>query len=134
MSHRVFVIAEAGVNHNGQLDIALTLVDKAIEAGADAIKFQTFTAKELVTKQAEKADYQKTNSNSGESQFQMLKKLELSVGEQKKIFEHCSSRGIQFLSTPFDNKSLRFLSEELGLETLKIPSCLLYTSPSPRDS
>jgi len=129
LSHRVFVIAEAGVNHNGQLDIALTLVDKAMEAGADAIKFQTFTAKELVTKQAEKADYQKTNSNSGESQFQMLKKLELSVGEQKKIFEHCSSKGIQFLSTPFDNKSLKFLSEELGLETLKIPSGELVNGP-----
>ena len=116
-----YIIAEAGVNHNGQLDIALSLVDRAMEAGADAIKFQTFTAKELVTKQAEKAEYQKTNSDSGESQFQMLKKLELSVGEQKKIFEHCCSKGIQFLSTPFDNKSLKFLSEELGLETLKIP-------------
>jgi len=129
LSRRVFVIAEAGVNHNGELDIALSLVDRAVEAGADAVKFQTFTAEELVTKQAEKADYQKNNSDSGESQFQMLKKLELSVEEQKKVFQHCSSRGIQFLSTPFDNKSLRFLSEELGLETLKIPSGELVNGP-----
>ena len=79
------------------------------------------------TKDTEKD--QKNNSDSGESQFQMLKKLELSVEEQKKVFQHCSSRGIQFLSTPFDNKSLRFLSEELGLETLKIPSGELVNGP-----
>ena len=129
MIHRVFIIAEAGVNHNGQLDMALSLVDKAIEAGADAIKFQTFSTEELVTKEAEKADYQKTNRDREESQFEMLKKLELSTLEQKKIFDHCCSRGIQFLSTPFDNKSLRFLSVELGLDTLKIPSGELLNGP-----
>ena len=98
----VFIIAEAGVNHNGDISNAYKLIDAAIESGADAIKFQTFKAERLVTKNAAKAEYQKKTSNSLESQFEMIKKLELSLKDHKDLIRYCDSKDIIFLSTPFD--------------------------------
>ncbi len=116
-----FVIAEAGVNHNGELKIAKKMVDVAAEAGADAIKFQSFHAEELVTDEAPKAAYQKKNTKSGGSQLSMLKKLELSAADQFELYEYCLDKKINFLSTPFDIKSADFLNK-LGLKVFKIPS------------
>lgn len=117
----VFIIAEAGVNHNGDMSIAYKLIDAAIESGADAIKFQTFKAERLVTRTAAKAEYQQKTSNSSESQFQMIKRLELSLKDHKDLIRYCDSRGIIFLSTPFDIDSVNLLIE-LNLEIFKIPS------------
>ncbi len=116
-----FVIAEAGVNHNGSLDAALKLVDAAADAGASAVKFQTFEASKLVTKHAQKADYQKQNTGNNDSQFEMLKQLELSYEQHREIAGHCKRRDIEFLSTPFDEQSADFLNE-LGISAFKIPS------------
>ncbi|WP_187647909.1 N-acetylneuraminate synthase [Nitrosophilus labii] len=117
----VFIIAEAGVNHNGNLELAKKLVDKAKEAGVDAVKFQTFKAKNLVSKNAQKADYQKKTTNKDESQLEMIKKLELSFDEFAELKKYCDEKGITFLSTPFDLESIEFLND-LGLEIFKIPS------------
>jgi len=117
----VFIIAEAGVNHNGSLDLAKKLVDVAVEAGADAVKFQTFKAKNLVSREAKKAKYQIKNTGSDESQYEMLKKLELGFDEFVELKRYCDEKGIMFLSTPFDFESIKFL-DELGLEIFKIPS------------
>jgi len=118
----VFIIAEAGVNHNGSVRLAKELIDVAVEAGVDAVKFQTFKTENLVSKTAQKADYQKENMNDGNnSQFEMLKKLELDVTTHKELMEYCQSKNIMFLSTPFDHESIDML-EELGLEIFKIPS------------
>ena len=116
-----FIIAEAGVNHNGDIKLARKLIDVAAKAGADAVKFQTFQAEELVTESAEKADYQKETTGSDESQFEMLKKLELSDRNYKELFTYYQKKGIIFLSTPFDQGSADFL-DKLGLPALKIPS------------
>lgn len=121
MDKQVFIIAEAGVNHNGSLDLALKMVDAAAEAGADAVKFQTFTAESLVSRHAPKADYQVQTTGNGESQFEMLKALELSREAQKRLYEYCSKRHIIFMSSPFDLDSIDFLND-LGLEIFKIPS------------
>ncbi len=121
MKRRVFVIAEAGVNHNGDMELAIRLIDAAISAGADAVKFQSFKAKRLVTEKASKADYQKKLTDASESQFEMIRKLELSETQQKKLFEYCRKHGIQFLSSAFDDESARFLND-LGLAIFKIPS------------
>lgn len=118
----VYIIAEAGVNHNGSIDLAKKLITKAAEAGADAVKFQTFKASELVSKQTEKADYQKKTTGSQESQLQMLQKLELSYSDHIALFDYAQKEGIEFLSTPFDIESLKFLTGPLGLNTLKISS------------
>ena len=118
---KVFIIAEAGVNHNGSLDLAKQLIDVAVDSGADAVKFQTFKAKNLVSKNAEKADYQKKTTNESESQFDMLKRLELDVEIHKKLITYCQEKNIMFLSTPFDHDSIDMLSC-LGLEIFKIPS------------
>lgn len=118
---RVFVIAEAGVNHNGSLEIAQKLIDVAAEAGADAVKFQTFKAKNLVCKNAAKADYQIKTTDAAESQFEMIKKLELDAAAHRKLIDYCENRKIMFLSTPFDNDSIDLLSS-LGLSIFKIPS------------
>lgn len=120
--NRTFIIAEAGVNHNGSVELAKRLVEKAAEAGADCIKFQTFTAARLVTKRARQAEYQQRNSGGREeSQFQMLKKLELSPQAHRLLIDHCRACGIRFLSTAFDLDSISFLhSLKLGL--WKIPS------------
>lgn len=116
------IIAEAGVNHNGSLEMAKRLVDAAAEAGADYVKFQTFKAENLVTGKASKAEYQKKNTGeSDESQLAMLRKLELSESDHRELKDYCQKRGIKFLSTPFDLESIEFL-HSLGLDLWKIPS------------
>jgi N,N'-diacetyllegionaminate synthase len=117
----VFIIAEAGVNHNGSLDLAKRLVDVAVDAGADAVKFQTFKTENLVSRNAKKADYQKETTDTSESQFDMIKKLELDMDTHQKLIDHCQENNIMFLSTPFDNDSVNLLSD-LGLQIFKIPS------------
>ncbi len=118
---RVFIIAEAGVNHNGNMELALQMVDAATKAGANAIKFQTFRAETLVTRTASKANYQKATSDSDESQFDMLKKLELDLDSHKKLMTYCREKQIDFLSTPFDLTTIDLLAG-IGLTTWKIPS------------
>lgn len=118
---KTFIIAEAGVNHNGDIKIAKKLIDIATDAGADAVKFQTFKAERLVTKTASKAEYQTENIGTDESQFEMLKKLELSLPEHRELFAYCRDKGIVFMSTPFDEESADML-EDLGMEIFKIPS------------
>lgn len=98
---KIFIIAEAGVNHNGSMETAKKLVDAAAEAGADAVKFQTFKAEKLVCRNAKKAEYQIETTNRAESQFEMLKKLELTVDMHKELISYCKEKGILFLSTPF---------------------------------
>lgn len=116
------IIAEAGVNHNGSLETALRLVDAAADAGADYVKFQTFKAENLVTKDARKAEYQKRNTgNSDDSQLAMLRRLELSEDDHFCLVRHCKERGIKFLSTAFDLQSIDFLNR-LGMDVWKIPS------------
>ncbi len=126
---RVFIIAEAGVNHNGSLEVAMQLVDVAAAAGADAIKFQTFKAEKLVTQAADKADYQKQATGADESQLDMLRKLELKYEFHLQLRDYCRSRGIEFLSTAFDFDSLRFLVDEVGVSKLKVPSGELTNGP-----
>ena len=118
---KVFIIAEAGVNHNGSIKVAKQLIDVAVEAGADAVKFQTFKAEKLVSKIAEKAEYQKQTTDKSESQYEMIKKLELDVKAHKEIISYCRQKGIIFLSTPFDHDSIDLLNK-LGLEIFKISS------------
>ncbi len=117
-----FVIAEAGVNHNGQIQLALNLVDIAKKAGANAVKFQTYRAESLVTKQAPRASYQKENMGGEKSQYEMLKELELSFDEFRQIKRHCDQIGIQFLSTPFDEECADFLVRDLKMESIKVSS------------
>ncbi|MBL6841446.1 MAG: N-acetylneuraminate synthase [Pelagibacterales bacterium] len=117
----VFIIAEAGVNHNGSLDLAKKLIDTACSAGADAVKFQTFKAKNLATKSSQKAAYQKETTNKEETQFDMLKKLELNKKEHEELISYCVNKKIIFLSSPFDIESIDLLND-LGLKIFKIPS------------
>jgi len=121
LNSRVFIIAEAGVNHNGSMDMARKLVDAAAEAGADAVKFQTFRAESLVRRDAAKADYQKETTAREESQFDMIRRLELDEDAHRELMAHCRRRNILFLSSPFDLESIDLLSA-LGLEIFKIPS------------
>ena len=115
------IIAEAGVNHNGDLNIARELIDAAADAGADFIKFQTFKAEKLVTSSAKKAKYQRDRTDPKESQFSMIKKLELSLDMHKELISYCSYKGVKFFSTAFDIESLDMLMN-LGLDLIKIPS------------
>lgn len=124
-----YIIAEAGVNHNGDMGMAVELIEVAARAGANAIKFQTFKSEALINKQAEKADYQKQTSGSDESQYAMLKRLELKPEDHYKLIAHCEKRGIQFLSTPFDPNSLDFLLRELELPMLKMASGEIINGP-----
>ena len=117
----VFIIAEAGVNHNGNVELAKKLIDVASEAGVDAVKFQTFQAEKLMSKNAQKAEYQKKNTDVQESQFAMIKKLELDLEMHKKLMAYCQEKKIMFLSTPFDLESITML-DDLGLQIFKIPS------------
>jgi N,N'-diacetyllegionaminate synthase len=123
-----FIIAEAGVNHNGDMEIARKLIDTARAAGADAVKFQTFRADRLATRRAPKAEYQQALTDSTESQFDMLRRLELPEAEHQGLADYCIRQGILFLSTPFDEKSADFL-HRLGLETFKIPSGEITNRP-----
>jgi N-acetylneuraminate synthase len=129
MSNRVYIIAEAGVNHNGDVDLALELVEAAKEAGADAIKFQTFKAEQLVSRYAPKAPYQIKQTGRKESQFEMLRNLELGDTSHKKLLTHCKAREIDFLSSPFDLESLDFLLQELKLPRIKLPSGEITNAP-----
>ncbi|WP_338825218.1 N,N'-diacetyllegionaminic acid synthase [Moorella humiferrea] len=122
MFNRIFIIAEAGINHNGDLQLARKLVDAAVEAGADAVKFQTFKAEEVVTPGAERAQYQKDNMpEKDESQLEMIKRLELSYAQFRELYAYCRQKGIIFLSSPFDQESIDFLAE-LGVPYFKISS------------
>ena len=123
------IIAEAGVNHNGDESLAFKLVDAAYDAGADIVKFQTFKAAKLVTASAEQADYQVANNQKKESQLAMLSRLELSYEFHFELVEYCNKLGIEFLSTAFDSESLKFLVNDLKLKKLKIPSGDLTNAP-----
>ena len=129
---RVFVIAEAGVNHNGNIEIAKQLIDAASEAGADAVKFQTFQADSLVCRTVKKAEYQLETTDRTETQYDMLKKLELTPQMHRELIEHCIKRNIMFLSTPFDLESIKLLSE-LGMQIYKIPSGEITNLPYLRE-
>lgn len=117
----VYIIAEAGVNHNGDINIAKRLIDAAEEAGADAVKFQCFKPDKLVSGFADKAGYQKETTNRYEKQLDMVRRLELSSKQQLELFNYCKEKRFQFLSSPFDEISLSFLNE-IGMEIYKIPS------------
>ena len=118
---RVFIIAEAGVNHNGSLSLAKQLIDAAVDAGTDAVKFQTFRAENLVAINARKAEYQKETTGASESQFDMIKKLELSAANYKELMDYCQEKDVVFLSSPFDHESIDVLNR-IGLQIFKIPS------------
>jgi N,N'-diacetyllegionaminate synthase len=128
LKRSTFIIAEAGVNHNGSIELAYQLIDAAKDAHADAVKFQTFNADSLVSIKAEKAEYQKKTSSTEESQYEMIKKLELSVDDHKKLIDYCNKINIKFLSSPFDLESIDLLNK-LGLEIFKIPSGEIINLP-----
>lgn len=129
---RTFIIAEAGVNHNGDIEIAKKMIDAASAAGADAVKFQTFKAERIVAINAPKAEYQIENTNNTESQYQMLKKLEIDKETHLELMEYCKEKNIMFLSTPFDIDSVHMLME-LGIEIIKIPSGEITNLPYLRE-
>ena len=126
---KTLIIAEAGVNHNGSEELAFKLVDAAVNAGADVVKFQTFKAKNLVTDSAEQAEYQTANIGKKESQLKMLSRLELSYEAHHRLLAYCAEKEIDFLSTAFDSESLGFLVNDLKLKTLKIPSGEITNAP-----
>jgi N-acetylneuraminate synthase len=125
----VFIIAEAGVNHNGSPDTARELIDVAAQAGANAVKFQTFHAEAIISSSARKAPYQIANTGSDESQLEMVRRLELSADDHHALFEHAHRRGIEFLSTPADLGSVHLLTEILHLHRLKIASGEVTNQP-----
>lgn len=119
--NRIFIIAEAGVNHNGSLDIARKMIDAASDAGSDAVKFQTFKAESIASRFASKAEYQKETTDADESQIEMLKRLEFDRDAHIELMRHCTEKNIIFMSTPFDFESIDLLSD-LGIKIFKIPS------------
>lgn len=123
------IIAEAGVNHNGDEKLAFELVDAAFDSGADVVKFQTFKADNLASKYAVQAEYQLANTKKEESQLSMLRRLELPYETHLKLLDYCNKLGIEFLSTAFDDQSLDFLANSLKLKRLKIPSGELTNAP-----
>ena len=125
---RVFIIAEAGVNHNGSTDLALRLIDAAQASGADAVKFQTFRADLLATPAAHKAPYQERTTTKTESQFEMLRRLELDAAAHQRLIEHCRQVGIQFLSSPFDLQSADLLAS-MDVPLFKVPSGEITNHP-----
>lgn len=125
---QTLIIAEAGVNHNGSEELAHQLIDAAVDAGADVVKFQTFNASSLSSHSAPKADYQHKNTAQGEMQVDMLRKLELSEASFRSLAAHCAKRNIGFLSTPFDMESVDMLAN-MGLHTFKIPSGEIVNLP-----
>jgi N-acetylneuraminate synthase len=124
-----YIIAEAGVNHNGSIEMAKQLIDAAAASGADAVKFQTFRAEKVISKYASKAEYQKKMTAETESQLDMVKKLELDEDAHRILIEHCRLRNIEFLSTPFDFESVDLLTHKLGLPHIKIPSGEITNGP-----
>jgi N,N'-diacetyllegionaminate synthase len=124
----VFVIAEAGVNHNGDVALARRLIDAAADAGADAVKFQTFSARRLASPDAPKAEYQLARTDAAESQYEMLRRLELSEAAHRELLEYAGSRGILFLSSPFDEACADLL-ESVGVEAYKVPSGEIINLP-----
>jgi N-acetylneuraminate synthase len=124
-----YIIAEAGVNHNGDIELAKKLVDIAAKGKADAVKFQTFKTENVISKYAPKAEYQINTTGEGESQFDMVRKLELSYTQFGELKAYCDAREIEFLSTPFDIESADFLIDELSLKTIKIPSGEITNAP-----
>jgi N-acetylneuraminate synthase len=129
MHSKVYIIAEAGVNHNGSRKMAFDLVDVAVKSGADAVKFQTFKAEDLATKDTEKAEYQKRTTDILETHFEMLKRLELSHDLHSDLADYCKNKKIEFLSSAFDLDSLDFLVSKLKLKKLKIPSGEITNAP-----
>ena len=125
---KTFTIAEAGVNHNGSLELAKKMIDEAVAAGVDAVKFQTFKAEKVVSRYAPKAEYQKKTTTASEFQLEMVKKLELDAAAHKTLIDYCKNKNIRFLSTPFDLESIDLLSE-LGLDIFKIPSGEITNPP-----
>jgi len=125
---KTFIIAEAGVNHNGDIKQAIALIDAAVKAGADAVKFQTFVADKLVTKDLQQASYQTKNTGKQQSQYQLLKNLELSADEHRLLIAHCQANNIEFMSTPFDHDSIDLLAS-LNMQKWKIPSGELLSIP-----
>lgn len=118
---KVYIIAEAGVNHNGDMEIAKQLISVAADAGVDAVKFQTFNSKKLVSRFAEKAEYQKASTKKSETQLEMLEKLELSREDHFMLMDYCKAKNVSFLSSPFDLDSIEFL-HQIGIDLFKIPS------------
>ena len=131
--NKIFIIAEAGVNHNGDIQTAKELIDVAAAAEADAVKFQTFKADTLVCRQAPKAAYQMETTSAEESQFDMLKKLELTPDMHRELIDYCHEKNIMFLSTPFDLDSLHYLVD-CGLAVIKIPSGEITNYPLIREA
>lgn len=129
---KVLIIAEAGVNHNGDIKLAKKLIDVAVEAKADYVKFQSFTAEKLVSKIAKKAEYQKQTTDSNESQFEMIKKLELSEKDHLELIEYCKLKKIGFMSSPFDTDGIGYL-DSLGVDFFKIPSGEITNLPYLRE-
>ena len=125
----IYFIAEAGVNHNGNFNLALKLVDIAVDAGADAVKFQTFKSENLASKLAAKANYQKKTTNINQTQLEMLKSLELKDKDYFKLKNYCKLKKIDFLTTAFDEDSLMFITKKLKVKTLKIPSGEITNGP-----
>ncbi len=129
MQHKVIIIAEAGVNHNGSIDNAKKLIDVAAKAGVDYVKFQTFKTEKLVSKKAKKAEYQQNNINEkNDTQFEMLKKLELSLQNHQELINYCEKKKIKFLSTAFDLDSLDYL-QTLNIDFFKVPSGEITNKP-----
>ncbi|MBF0194275.1 MAG: N-acetylneuraminate synthase [Magnetococcales bacterium] len=126
---QVYILAEAGVNHNGNIDTALKLIDAAVAAGVDGVKFQTFNVAQLVAATAKKASYQKDAGKAGETQGEMLEKLVLSQSDHHRLKDHCKEQNIDFLSTPFDCDSLNFLTNNLGLTNIKLSSGAITHGP-----
>lgn len=124
-----YIIAEAGVNHNGSMEMAVELVKCAAVAGVDAVKFQTFKSENVVTRDATKAEYQITNTEEAGSQIDMIRKLELSFDQFRELSKVAAQEGVDFLSTAFDGESLTFLAQDIGIDQLKIPSGELTNGP-----
>ncbi|MBR0826178.1 N-acetylneuraminate synthase [Bradyrhizobium manausense] len=129
MFERTSIIAEAGVNHNGSLELAKRLIDVAAEAGADFVKFQTFKSSDVLTSRAQKADYQKARTDAHQNQLDMVRKLELSPDDHFELVEHCKSRSIALVSTPFDIVSANFLVDDLKVDFVKVSSGDLTNAP-----
>lgn len=126
---RTFIIAEAGVNHNGSFEMAQQLINAAAEAGVDAVKFQTFRAARLVARHAAKAEYQIRTTDPAESQFEMIRKLELGEHDHERLIAHARQKGVEFMSTPFDSESLQLLTGHFGLSSIKVSSGDLTNAP-----